>query len=146
MKKIKGKLKEKLIENKDLAYLSKDLGTIFKEVPIEINLNELARKDFNKEQLYNLFSKLQFRNFIEKLGLNSVKNEIEAEAIDTKLEIKKMSDLDMNVSEIAYYLSDGLAVFDGQNAFYTNEVTNELLKNIFESSALKIGFEENETY
>lgn len=143
---VKGKLKEKLIENKDLAYLSKDLGTIFKEVPIEINLNELARKDFNKEQLYNLFSKLQFRNFIEKLGLNSVKNEIEAEAIDTKLEIKKMSDLDMNVSEIAYYLSDGLAVFDGQNAFYTNEVTNELLKNIFESSALKIGFEEKETY
>ena len=143
---VKGKLKEKLIENKDLAYLSKDLGTIFKEVPIEINLNELARKDFNKEQLYNLFLKLQFRNFIEKLGLNSVKNEIEAEAIDTKLEIKKMSDLDMNVSEIAYYLSDGLAVFDGQNAFYTNEVTNELLKNIFESSALKIGFEEKETY
>ena len=143
---VKGKLKEKLIENKDLAYLSKDLGTIFKEVPIEINLNELARKDFNKEQLYNLFLKLQFRNFIEKLGLNSVKNEIEAEAIDTKLEIKNMSDLDMNVSEIAYYLSDGLAVFDGQNAFYTNEVTNELLKNIFESSALKIGFEEKETY
>ena len=143
---VKGKLKEKLIENKDLAYLSKDLGTIFKEVPIEINLNELARKDFNKEQLYNLFLKLQFRNFIEKLGLNSVKNEIEAEAIDTKLEIKNMSDLDMNVSEIAYYLSDGIAVFDGQNAFYTNEVTNELLKNIFESSALKIGFEEKETY
>ena len=143
---VKGKLKEKLIENKDLAYLSKDLGTIFKEVPIEINLNELARKDFNKEQLYNLFLKLQFRNFIEKLGLNSVKNEIEAEAIDTKLEIKNMSDLDMNVSEIAYYLSDGLAVFDGQNTFYTNEVTNELLKNIFESSALKIGFEEKETY
>lgn len=143
---VKGKLKEKLIENKDLAYLSKDLGTIFKEVPIEINLNELARKDFNKEQLYNLFLKLQFRNFIEKLGLNNVKNEIEAEAIDTKLEIKNMSDLDMNVSEIAYYLSDGLAVFDGQNTFYTNEVTNELLKNIFESSALKIGFEEKETY
>ncbi len=144
---IKWKLKEKLIENKDLAYLSKDLGTIFKEVPIEINLNELARKDFNKEQLYNLFLKLQFRNFIEKLGLNnSVKNELEPEVIDTKLEIKNMSDLDMNVSEIAYYLSDGLAVFDGENVFYTNEVTNELLKNIFESSALKIGFEEKETY
>lgn len=143
---VKGKLKEKLIENKDLAYLSKDLGTIFKEVPIEINLNELARKDFNKEQLYDLFLKLQFRNFIEKLGLNSVKNEMEAEVIDTKLEIKNMSDLDMNVSEIAYYLSDGLAVFDGENVFYTNEVTNELLKNIFEGSALKIGFEEKETY
>lgn len=144
---VKGKLKEKLIENKDLAYLSKDLGTIFKEVPIEINLNELARKDFNKEQLYNLFLKLQFRNFIEKLGLNnSVKNELEPEVIDTKLEIKNMSDLNMNVSEIAYYLSDGLAVFDGENVFYTNEVTNELLKNIFEGSALKIGFEEKETY
>lgn len=144
---VKGKLKEKLIENKDLAYLSKDLGTIFKEVPIEINLNELARKDFNKEQLYNLFLKLQFRNFIEKLGLNnSVKNELEPEVIDTKLEIKNMSDLNMNVSEIAYYLSDGLAVFDGENVFYTNEATNELLKNIFEGSALKIGFEEKETY
>lgn len=144
---VKGKLKEKLIENKDLAYLSKDLGTIFKEVPIEINLNELARKDFNKEQLYNLFLKLQFRNFIEKLGLNnSVKNELEPEVIDTKLEIKNMSDLNMNVSEIAYYLSDGLAVFDGENVFYTNEVTNELLKNIFEGGALKIGFEEKETY
>lgn len=143
---VKGKLKEKLIENKNLAYLSKDLGTIFKEVPIEINLNELARKDFNKELLYDLFLKLQFRNFIEKLGLNSVKNEMEAEVIDTKLEIKNMSDLDMNVSEIAYYLSDGLAVFDGENVFYTNEVTNELLKNIFEGSALKIGFEEKETY
>lgn len=143
---VKGKLKEKLIENKELAYLSKELGTIYKEVPINIDLNELSRKGYNNEQLYNLFVKLQFRNFIEKLGLSNAKKDVQLPILDTKLEIKNISELNINTSEIAYYLNNGLAVFDGKNVFYTNDVTNELLKSIFESNALKIGFEEKETY
>lgn len=51
---IKGKLKEKLVENKDLAYLSRELGTIYKEVPLAITIEDIKRVEPNNDELYNL--------------------------------------------------------------------------------------------
>ena len=42
---VKGKLKEKLVANKDLAYLSRDLGTIFREVPLDFENLDIERKE-----------------------------------------------------------------------------------------------------
>lgn len=143
---IKGKLKEKIIDNKDLAILSRELGTIYKDVPICINLDELTLKDFNQDELYNLFVKLQFKNFIEKLNLsesNMHSNEVEEEV---KLEIKDIDDFKFDSQEIAYYYKTELALCDGKYIYYSAKPSNEFLKKLFESDILKIGFEEKEDY
>lgn len=65
--KLKGKLKEKVEQNKDKAIQSKWLATIILDVPVEFNENELVRKDVNKEVLKELFTELEFRTIAQKV-------------------------------------------------------------------------------
>lgn len=73
---VKGKLREKMLENKELAFLSRELGTINREVPIEEKIEDLELKDWNKDEVYSLFKYLKFNRFIERFDM---KNQIEQE-------------------------------------------------------------------
>jgi len=68
--KIQGKLKEKLVENKELAYLSKELGIVDLEVPMEKDLAQIKNEEWNKEEVLSIFKKLRFNRFIDRFGLN----------------------------------------------------------------------------
>lgn len=68
---VKGKLREKLVQNKDLAILSKTLGTIDVKVPIEQTMDELKVVEWDKEKVLNIFQSLKFNRFIERFHLNS---------------------------------------------------------------------------
>jgi DNA polymerase-1 len=65
--KLKGKLKEKVENNKEQAMQSKWLATIILDVPVEFNENELTLKEINKEALRELFTELEFRGIAQKL-------------------------------------------------------------------------------
>ena len=66
---LKGKLKEKLEENKELAYLSRTLGTIDTDAPIEKDLENLKVVDWNFEDVLSIFKELRFNRFIERFSL-----------------------------------------------------------------------------
>ena len=77
---IKGKLKEKLVNNKDLAMLSRTLGTINIEVPIEEKISELQVKEWENDKVLEIFKNLKFNRFIERFkdkfdSVNSDNNE-----------------------------------------------------------------------
>lgn len=74
---VKGKTKEKLIENKELAYLSKTLGTINVEAPIEKNLEDYKVEEWNKPEVYKLFKELRFNRYIERFSLTAVDSQTE---------------------------------------------------------------------
>ena len=146
---IKGKLKEKLIENKKLAFLSRDLGTIYKEVPLDFEIDDLTIKEYNSTELYNLFVRLQFKNFIEKLDLKTDNINVQNHVCDIlELKIKDFSEINLDdVKEIAYYYKNGkLAVCVNDVEYYTANPSLEDLKKIFESEVLKIGHEEKADY
>jgi len=63
---LKGKQKEKVEANKDLAFLSKKLATINTNVPIEFNSDDLVRKEMNKDAVRVLFEELEFRRLAER--------------------------------------------------------------------------------
>lgn len=65
--KLKGKMKEKVEANKDLALLSKKLATIITDVPIEFNEEQLRYKEPNKEALREVFKELEFRRIAQQL-------------------------------------------------------------------------------
>jgi len=65
--KLKGKLKEKVENNKDKAILSKRLATIVLDIPIELHDEELIRKEVNKEVLREVFKELEFRTIAKKI-------------------------------------------------------------------------------
>lgn len=63
------KVKEKLVTDKEIAYISKTLATIDRNVPIDINYDKCILSDVNHEALLELFKKLEFSKFITKLNL-----------------------------------------------------------------------------
>ena len=65
----KAKLKENLENCKELAYLSRELGTIVREKEDLSDISVFKRKEINKKELLEIFKDLEFNSFIKKMGL-----------------------------------------------------------------------------
>jgi 5'-3' exonuclease len=64
---IKGKLQERLLENKDQVLLSRQLATIDLNVPIEVSCSDFAC-NFNKEKIHSTFKELEFQSLLRLLA------------------------------------------------------------------------------
>ena len=68
---IRPKLREKLEAGKDNAYLSYELATIIPEAPIDFAPEDALLQPYHKQELYQLFQRLEFVKLIDKYGLRS---------------------------------------------------------------------------
>ncbi len=126
---IKDTLRQKLINDKDNAFLSRDLGTIFKEVPIPTDYNDYYPAERKDAELKALLSKLELYKIIDKMGLNQVAQASE-EMVDSTVcceilegeacldEINARDEITVLYEDDKYYvLADGkvytLCSFDG---------------------------------
>ena len=100
----KKSIKESLIQNKDLAYLSRELATIKIDSPLTYTLEEARVGNFFNEASYVLFKKLEFKNLLNKFekgvsneeisaSFHLVENLAEAEALFTRV----LSDKDRQI-------------------------------------------------
>ena len=74
-KRITKGVREKLIRDKDNAYLSRKLAEIFTQVPIIKSLDEILYTGPDKAGLYKKFTELELNAFIAKFGLKDIKPE-----------------------------------------------------------------------
>lgn len=74
---VKGKLGEKLKENRKSAYLSKELVTIRTDVEMEESIADLARREIDVERIAPLLRELEFHSLLTEVGRGGEK---EAEA------------------------------------------------------------------
>ena len=63
---IKGSVKDKLIQDKDNAYMSYDIATIYKDVPLNVELEDLAYIPKDKNELYKIYNELEFYSLIKE--------------------------------------------------------------------------------
>ena len=168
---IKGKLKEKILNNKDLAILSKQLGTIDRNVPIEEKIQDLEIQEWNKTEVYNLFKYLKFNRFIERFNMQEEKNEsnkeelFKKEVIEEEQKIKDIIESIKEKKEFIYYLETtdnnlnsilnkkllSITIYSSKlNIAYNislkdNEI--QLFKEIFENKEIrKIGYKQKVDY
>ena len=91
---LKGKLKEKIEQNRELGILSKKLATIITDVPIDYNIEELKLNVTNLDKAREIFEELEFRRIISSLNsifsINNEKNKSEPQ------KIKKENNIDLN--------------------------------------------------
>ncbi len=73
---IKPKLREKLEQGKDSAYLSYELATIQTKAPIDFAPADAIIKPYNRPELFSLFKKLEFVRLIDKYGLRGAEAEL----------------------------------------------------------------------
>lgn len=83
---LKGKLQEKVSENKDDALKSKALATIYREVPMDQDWDSVKYDGFESQPVGKLFRKLEFKQLLGRLEL-SEHGEEPAEHEDIKFEI-----------------------------------------------------------
>ena len=65
--KLKGKLREKIEQNKDIALLSRKLATIHCDMPLELDEEGMAVKEPDKDKLQELFNELEFRQLARQV-------------------------------------------------------------------------------
>lgn len=65
--KLKGKLKEKVEANREMAILSKQLATIILDAPVEFEDERFRISEPDKELLKDLFTELEFRALAQKI-------------------------------------------------------------------------------
>ena len=68
---IGGKTKEKLEQGKDDAYMSYDLATIYKEVPIPFSLEDCIYKGMNIKDYKDILEELEFKSLLKKISFES---------------------------------------------------------------------------
>lgn len=78
---LKGKQREKIVENKELAELSRTLGTINLNTPVDLEIEDLKLKEWDKTEVLKIFKELRFNRYIERFNLLS-----QPETLDPKEE------------------------------------------------------------
>ncbi|MGL4797529.1 MAG: DNA polymerase I, partial [Paraclostridium sp.] len=148
---IKGSNKKKIDDNKELAIMSKKLATIIRDVPIDIDLDNLLFGDYNKIDVIEEFNKLGFNSLIQKIGGSNDNNQDEG----IELNINKLENIEEFIREVKennkiilksikkhgnileknimyIYLS-----IDGENIYYINESEVNEIKEVLESENIK---------
>lgn len=154
------KLKEKLIDGKMSAFMSKKLGTIVKNVPIEEDLDDFKKVDYDYEKLSEMYRDFEFNSMLARLPEEFQKEVVEEISDDNFkfVEIKDLRELEKNIKDkksFAFkFISDG-KIYEGVKPIYLaikvkDEAVNfiayedidfDYLKEIMEDESLeKLGY------
>ena len=143
---VKGKLKEKILDNKELAFLSKQLGTIDRNAPIDEKVEDLKVQEWNKSEVYNLFKYLRFNRFIERFNMQeeqAYSNDKESFKKYIVNEEEKINEIIKNIEkdkEIIYYLE----TIEGDiNSIINKKITSITIYNYKENLCHYISLEDN---
>ncbi len=121
---LKGKQREKIKDNKELAELSKTLGTINLEVPIEDTLEQFKVEEWDKEKVLKLFKELNFNRYIERFHLTGEKDDSQDETY--KIDFKT---IEKSIEEVI-----NIVKAQKRMTFYLQTETDELPENIIKEN------------
>jgi DNA polymerase-1 len=77
---LKGKMKERVREHKEAALMSKQIATIFREVPMEAGWDTYTYNGYDEDKLVPMFQMLEFKSLLERLNLKDTRGEEQADA------------------------------------------------------------------
>lgn len=119
--KLTPKMREKLENDKDNAYMSYDLATIYKEVPMEISIPDIKLKNKNSDKLNEMYKELEFYSFLKKEE-KKVDNNIEVKIIEntSEINVQKDSAYYLEILGTNYHSSKilGMAIYNEDKSFY----------------------------
>ena len=129
---ITGANKQKLIDGKESAFQSKEIATIYKDVPLDYSLEDLKITS-HTPKLREIYEDLEFYSFLKDVKKDdSIKKE---EKIDVKI-VNSINDIKLNkdvsvfieTNNTNYHDADiiGITMYDGVNGYFFNI---DLLKN-----------------
>ncbi len=146
---IKGKLKEKLVEDKDSAYLSKRLATIYTEVPTDVTFDDLIYQGPKEEELYAIFQELEFYSFIKNLKSKPApKKDIAYIYVDNPNDINIQNDYALYIECSASNYHNGeitsVAICDQENNYLIDlKILKEVLLKLVSNPCYTYDYKKN---
>ena len=165
---LKGKQRENIVNNKEMAELSRKLGEINTNVPVEDTLEDIKLEEWDKQKVLEIFEELRFNRYIERFGLRNGATPLvsEGEPEQQKLEIVDTTEIPNLNGKLYYYLElqdnqnpeniikkdiVGISIYSENKIYYidSNKCNNfvEKLKGIFEDDNIeKYGYDLAQDY
>ena len=124
---INGKTKEKLLNDKENAFNSYELATIYKEVPLEINIDDLEYKQKDEEKLNELYEELEFYSLIKKKKTTIEEINVTIIKDIKEINIDEKCAIYLEILGTNYHHADilGMAVYNEKNQIF---IPIEILK------------------
>ena len=161
---LKGKQKENIIANKEMAELSRTLGQIDTKVPLDPKLEDLKVEEWDRPKVLELFEELRFQRYIDKFSLRTAENVNVKKEENQKIEIIETDKVpDLN-GKLYYYLElednnneeniikkdiVGIGMYSNEKLYYISKSAEfeKILKEIFENEKIeKYGYNLAEDY
>ena len=145
---LKPKVKENLINNKELAFLSKELGTIDVNAEIEKDLKEFKIEEWNKKEVLDLFKKYRFKRFIERfdLTIEDTSNETVGVAllgdpinIQTEKQFEELKNEIINSKKLFYFIKT--IENEDKNLIIKEKINKIIIWSEFKGSVYTVNFE-----
>ena len=147
---ITGKTKEKLELDKENAYKSFDLATIYREVPLDFTLDDCVYTGYRPEEFKKELEELEFFSLLKKFDFSGVEEEKEEKKEEEKLTIKDIKDF--KEKEFSFYLETrgevyskseilGIGIYDGECGYFISKDDISKYSNIFSSDVEKYTYD-----
>ncbi len=119
---IKGSTHDKLVAGKEDAYMSYEIATIERNVPLEIHMEDILYREEDTEKLNALYEELEFYSFLKKREKKKVQEDTSYIVVEdgSKLDSIEECAIYLETTASNYHRTDilGMGVYDGKNAYY----------------------------
>ena len=142
-------VRTKLKNDKDMAFLSKKLATIIRDVPIDFKFEDYKFEEPDEKKLSEIFIRLNFKSFLKRLNLKGVAEDervIETISSDCeKIDIIGAEIMLKDADSVYYYLNSGMDKMyfskDGKKVCCCT-CDDNFLKSFFENERIsKLGYD-----
>ena len=142
---ISGKLQEKLINDKENAYFSYKLATIYKTIDFEYTFDSIKYNGCDKQKLIEKYKELEFNSFLKNIDFSTKKEETKYEIVKGKVDIKNKKSIYIELDNINYHIANliGASIYDGEKAYYFDLPSLLLNRDLFNDSLVTFDLKKN---
>ncbi len=149
---IAGKTKEKLIEGKNDAYMSYEIVTIYRDVPIDFSLEDLKYNGINDYEFASILKELEFASLLKKYNLENIKTANDkTNTIKDSIKIVDYKSFNYD-KDFSYYIEVdpvgyskgeilGISFYNGSEATFLYKENLKDIKHIFKNNSNKYTYD-----
>ena len=146
---VTGKTKEKLENDKKSAYMSYDLATIYREVPLGFTLEDCKYTRENTKEFRNILEEFEFHSLLKKYHLEEENSKPEKKE-ETTFSILPIDKLTANTFSFyvetrgsVYSKSEvlGVGIYDGISGYFLSKEELEKHKDLFSGKSFKYTYD-----
>ena len=145
---VSGKTREKLENDKKNAYMSYDLATIYREVPLDFTIEDCKYTGENSEKFTELLQEFEFHSLLKKYHLTedaamSVKKDEGISILPVEKLTSNTFSFYVETRGAVYSKSEvlGVGIYDGVSGYYLCKEELEEHRNLFSNSSFKYTYD-----